>query len=85
MSIYGPPKTKWQPDKQLMPVAFVAVIQNDTGLRFNVYTTGDKAWYLFKPLGPDNCEGILDFPVRKSQLKTNIRDMLAAGCGNVTI
>lgn len=49
---------------------------------FNVYRTGSDKHYLFRVLTPDGCEGGLEFPVLKKELKPEVRSMLAHGCGN---
>ena len=62
---------------------FVATVCNRTGLRFHVYTTGDPQFYLFCPLiGGGTGEGGLQVPVKKSDLRADIRQMLAHGWGN---
>jgi len=56
---------------------FVGTVTNKH-TTFNVYTTGDPSYYLFKPTH-NGCEGTIDIPTKKTDLKDNIRKALAHG------
>ncbi len=60
----------------------VAVVKNARGLRFRVFVTGDPRFYLFSAIAPDGSEGALQFPVRKTDLRPDIRRAFANGWGN---
>jgi len=60
----------------------VAVIRNQRGQRFRVFETGDEKYYLFDPLTPDDCSGCVQFPVRKADLRPDLRRALRNGWGN---
>jgi hypothetical protein len=62
---------------ELQVKQFVATVTNK-GMTFNVYTTGDPQFYLFKPTH-NGCEGTIDIPTKKMDLKDNIRKALAHG------
>lgn len=78
---------KWHkpdPHVELQVKQYVATVVNGLGLRFHVYTTGDPTCYLFCPLmsGETDIEGGLQVPVKKTDLRDDIRKMLAHGYGN---
>lgn len=52
------------------------------GLRghFRVFTTDNPKYYLFSTIGPDGCEGGLQFPVLKKDLKSRVKRALRNGC-----
>lgn len=50
--------------------------------RFRVFTTGDPAYYLFDALDPYGCSTGLQFPVRKAELRRDVRSALANGWGH---
>lgn len=61
---------------------YVAVVRSGTGQRFRVFRTGDSKFYLFDALiGESGMSGGLQFPVRKSDLRADIRRALANGVG----
>ncbi|MGH9968106.1 MAG: hypothetical protein ACREBG_09780 [Pyrinomonadaceae bacterium] len=62
----------------------VAVVQNSRGARFRVFETGNPKFYLFSTIAPDGTEGGLQFPVRKTDLRDDIRRMLRYGYGNAS-
>ena len=65
---------------------FVAVVQNRHGTKFMVFTTGDARYYWFQTLDQDECAVVgMAFPVRKSDLRDDIRRALAHGWGNATL
>jgi hypothetical protein len=62
---------------------YVAVVQGRGG-KFMVFETGDPEFYLFSTL----CNGVqtgLQFPVRKADLRDDIRRALRHGVGNAGI
>lgn len=61
---------------------YVAEIANRRGQRFRVFETGDPKFYLFDPLTPDGCSGCVQFPVRKTDLRREIRSVLRNGRGH---
>jgi hypothetical protein len=61
---------------------YVAVVKSRTGQRFRVFETGDPKFYLFDPLDKDDCSGCIQFPVRKADLRPDIRRALSHGYGN---
>jgi hypothetical protein len=63
---------------------YVAVVENSRGTKFMVFETGDPKYYLFSVL-KDGCQGGLMFPVRKMELRPDIRKALKAGYGNSSI
>ena len=67
---------------ELQTKQHVAVVKNSRGNRFRVFETGDPKFYLFSTIAPDGTEGGLQFPVRKTDLRDDIRKMLRYGCGN---
>lgn len=70
-------------DQRYQVKQYVAIVRSSTGQRFQVFITGDPKWYLFVPMiGETSCVGSIQFPVEKSNLRDNIRKMLAHGCGN---
>lgn len=62
---------------ELQVKQFVGTVTNKH-TTFNVYTTGDPQYYLFKPTH-NGCESTLDIPTKKTDLKDNIRKALARG------
>lgn len=65
---------------------YVAVVQNSRGTKFMVFQTGDEKFYLFSPLDPSGCVAAgMQFPVRKTDLRGEIRSALAHGWGNAGI
>lgn len=62
---------------ELQVKQFVATVTNK-GMTFNVYTTADPRFYLFKPTH-NGCEGTIDIPTMKMDLKDNIRKALLHG------
>ena len=63
---------------------YVAVVRSPTsGIRFQVFETGDPKFYLFDMLiGETSVSSMIQFPVRKSDLQTPVRRALAHGVGN---
>lgn len=65
---------------------FVAIVQNSYGLKFMVFTTGDAKYYLFQTLDRHGCAiPDMSFPVRKADLRDDIRRALAHGWGNANL
>jgi hypothetical protein len=60
-----------------MPKQFVGVVKGRC-VTFNVYETGDPQYYLFKPVH-NGCEGTIDIPTKKSDLKDEVRRALRNG------
>ena len=54
-----------------------------TGVRFNVFETGDPKFYLFDPLDEYGCSTCMQFPVRKAELKPEYRRALRHGWGTL--
>ncbi len=70
-------------DRRYMVKQYVAVLKNPrTGQRFRVFRTGDDKFYLFDPLDAFDCSHCCQFPVRKSDLRPEIRRALTHGWGN---
>jgi hypothetical protein len=69
----------------MMPKQYVAVVQNGDGKKFMVFETRDPRFYLFSTISKDGIQGGIQFPVRKSDLRDDIRRMLRNGCGNSNI
>lgn len=63
---------------ELQVKQFVGTVTNKHNMTFNVYTTADPKYYLFKPTH-NGCEGTIDIPTKKMDLKDNIRKALARG------
>jgi hypothetical protein len=62
---------------------YVAVLQKASGGRFMVFATGDQKYYLFSQLYPGTLTATgLSFPVRKADLRRDVRSALAHGWGN---
>jgi hypothetical protein len=61
---------------------FVAVVRGARRNRFAVYATGDDKFYLFAQVCPAGYFTGLSFPVRKSELRDDVRRALANGWGN---
>ena len=76
------PTSQWYEQHRLMVKQYVAVVANRRGQRFRVFTTGDDQYYLFDPLDAHDCSGCIGFPVRKKDLRTDIRRALSHGWGN---
>jgi hypothetical protein len=66
----------------LMVKQFVARVRSRTGQRFNVFETGDAQYYLFDPIDRAGCSYCNAFPVRKKDLRPDIRRALRHGVGN---
>jgi hypothetical protein len=60
---------------------YVAVIRNALG-RFRVFETGSGAHYLFVAIDANGCDHGVHVPVRKKDLRADVRRMLAHGVGN---
>ncbi len=62
---------------------YIAIVKNSRGNRFQVFRTGDEQFYLFCQLYPevDIATG-LQIPIRKSDLRRDIRSALNHGWGN---
>ena len=70
-------------EKSMQPKQFVAVVRNPkTDTLFMVFQSGDSRFYLFDPLDEHGCSRCMQFPVRKKDLKTDVRRALAHGYGN---
>jgi len=70
-------------DRRYGVTQFVARLRNPTtGVRFNVFRTGEAGWYLFDPLDDDDCSRCMAFAVRAADLKPAYRRALAHGWGN---
>ena len=68
---------------ELMVKQYVTVLRSPTtGIRFQVFKTGDEKYYLFDPLDDHGCSTCLQFPVLKADLKIQYRRALAHGYGN---
>lgn len=73
-------------DRRFMVKQYIAVVENAWGTKLMVFQSGDEKYYLFCPLDPDGCQAAgLQFPVRKTDLRKEIRAMLAHGCGNTIL
>ena len=68
-------------DRRYQVKQYVAVVRS-RWCRFRVFATGDARWYLFDQLDEHGCSTTLQFPVKKSDLKPEIRRALAHGWGN---
>ena len=74
------------PDQRAYMVKqYIAVVRNRRGAKFMVFNSGDEKYYLFCPLDRDGCQGTNQFPVRKTELRRDIRSALAHGWGNAGI
>lgn len=60
---------------------YVAVVRG-RWCRFMVFRTGDDRFYLFSALDRHGCQTGLQFPVRRSELRPDLRRALAHGVGN---
>ena len=71
-------------DRRYGVMQYVAVVQNERGMRFMVFRTGDPKFYLFAqlPPGPGLVASGLSWPVAKKRLRDDIRKALAHGWGN---
>ena len=72
-------------NRAYMVQQYVAVVQNRWGTKFMVFQTGDPKFYLFCPLSPEGTMSDFQFPVRKTELRREIRSMLNHGCGNAIL
>jgi len=68
-------------DRRYQVMQYVAVVKSTWG-RFRVFTCGDLAFYLFSQIDPDGCDTGLQFPVKRSDLRREVRSALAHGWGN---
>ena len=68
-------------DRRMQVKQFVAVVRGAL-CRFMVYETGDPAFYLFAQMDPDGNLTTLSWPVRKADLRDDIRHALRNGVGN---
>lgn len=68
--------------RAFMVKQYVTVVRNRRGQRFRVFETGDPKFYLFDPLDAWDCSGGIQFPVRKTELRADIRQALRHGVGN---
>lgn len=64
---------------------YVAVVQNSRGRKFMVFETGDDRFYLFSLLDNYGCQTLIQFPVRKADLRDDIRRALRHGWGNASL
>lgn len=71
-------------DRRCQVKQYVAVVKS-RWCRFMVFKTGDNQWYLFSQLDPHGCATTLQFPVRKADLRPDIRRALAHGWGNANL
>lgn len=71
-------------NRRYQVMQYVAVVQNERGMRFMVFRTGDPKYYLFSQLlpGPGLVASGLSWPVLKSRLRNDIKSALAHGWGN---
>lgn len=69
-------------DRRFMVKQYIAVVQNRVGTRFMVFQSGDERWYLFCPVDADGCLSTNQFPVKKTDLRRDLRSALAHGWGN---
>lgn len=60
---------------------YVAVVRGKHG-RFMVFETASARHYLFSQLDPQSNQTGLQWPVRKADLRDDVRAMLRRGCGN---
>ena len=68
--------SQFLPECQVMK--YVAELNGAFGFRFRVFTTGSSAHYLFSCIqNPD-----IQFPVRKADLRPEVRSALAHGWGH---
>ena len=72
-------------DRRYMVKNYVAVVQNPWGTKMMVFRSGDEKYYLFCPLDKDGCQGPVQFPVRKTELRRDIARALAHGWGNASL
>ena len=69
-------------DSRLYQVKQYVACVKSRWARFMVFRTGDDKYYLFSQLDPNGCATGLQFPVKKSDLKPDIKRALAHGWGN---
>lgn len=69
---------------ELQVKQFVSSIQNNSGIKFIVFKTGNEKYYLFCPI-KDGIMSTLQIPIAKKDLRNNIRKMLNNGYGNCII
>jgi hypothetical protein len=67
-------------DRRYQVKQYVAEV-NSRFCRFRVFTTGDAQWYLFCALDPSGYDHGLHVPVRKIDLRTDVRHALRHGWG----
>ena len=60
---------------------YVAVVKGAFA-RFRVFETGDSKFYLFSMIDDNDCDTGLQWPVRKKDLRDDVRRALAHGYGN---
>lgn len=63
---------------------YVAVVQGRWS-KLMVFETADPKFYLFSALDPNGCQTGLQWPVRKSELRREVRSALAHGYGNAIL
>lgn len=82
--VYGPfPEVAGGRQSPYGVVKHVAVLRDQEGQRFRVFTTGDPKYYLFCPLYEETSITWGDpFPVLKSSLPRKVRSALNNGWGN---
>jgi hypothetical protein len=69
--------------RELQVKQYVAMVRNSWGLRLTVFETADPKFYLFIPMvGETSAMGDLQIPVRKADLRDDIRRALTHGVGN---
>ena len=62
--------------RELMVKQYVGRIKSKTGTTFQVFESGDPAYYVFDPLDERGCSGCAQFPVKKTDLKDDVRKYL---------
>jgi len=66
-------------DNRFQVKQLVAVVKNNDGHRFAVYKTGDESYYFFQLIIDGTMSSDICFPVRKTELRKEIRSALANG------
>jgi hypothetical protein len=75
-------------DRRMMVKQYVAEVWSRSdlapqfGQKWRVFCTGDDKFYLFQAIDRNGCATGLDVPVRKADLRPEVRRMLAHGVGN---